>query len=535
MTHFLPETLNEDYTVKHLIIANHHNAVFELESKKDHRKFVLKILSKNYYYNTLYSRIFSLQKNFLLLPSTTFYDSDFAYFVFPYCKTLSYEIATNGLSYPSIKKLTQDIGHAISTLHQAGILHLDIAPQNIYIGKHHYFYLGDFSSSTLKNQNYFRSFYSSHRYLRTGQTPAFAPSQTISLHSLSFWYDQYSFCVLLYILLNNGNHPLEEHTQENEQFSNVNQILLKAMEPLQSKSSSIDTLLLELEETFTLCDEQPDCQNYILKSNENTKILLENTTPDISSQKRKENKSLFPIYKEHFKYLSIPVPFYGLLILSGFIFLLSLYHFWGTKKVNNNLAKKNIEFTAITSSPSAINNSSFATNVPIKKPFPTAKNFSEDSVKPAQNNTSYSSKTMLDISNHSYKDYSSFAKKKDLSLVKILFANNNLFQNCKTFCTISSLEELYLSDNCISSLTGITKLKRLKILVLSKNNLHDVSELSKVTLLTTLDLSHNTQLENIHTLSNLTKLQYLILTNTNVTKKEIKQLQKALPLCTILS
>jgi hypothetical protein len=49
-----------------------------------------------------------------------------------------------------------------------------------------------------------------------------------------------------------------------------------------------------------------------------------------------------------------------------------------------------------------------------------------------------------------------------------------------------------------------------------------------------LDLSQNDHLKGIRALRTLKKLSYLIVTNTNITQKDIRFLQKKLPRCTIL-
>lgn len=539
----LPDTLLDTYIPGKLITANKHNAIYALSSKKNNRKYVLKILSKDYYNKYLYSRIFSIQNNFLLLPIDTFYDSFYIYFVMPYYDTLSYIIYAKGLSYDILKNLIIDIGQAILSLHQNGILHLDIAPQNIYVDQQNHFYLGDFSSSCLlKNFNLYHK-YHFDRCLRTGTTPSFAPPANMQKYFMSYWQDQYSFSLLLYMLLNNGSTPLDDHIQETILFSNINQILINAMKPPQKKYSDFKILMNDLKTSFTICDQHTDCQNFLLKFNDTMVPFLEDTTSDINLSKNKR------IYKEnlfsgnHHKVLSIPIPFCGLLIICGLIFLLSIYHFISSRQAVT-FQSNHTEFLAKTSSlgaitPSASSNSGsssikdFATNSPIVNPTPIVKN-SLNASSSSNTSTSVSYKTILDISGLSYNDDSFFDKEENISDLKILFANNNVFHNCKAFHTLSTLEELYLNDNAMTSLNGILKLSKLKVLVLSKNDLQDISDLSKLSSLTTIDLSHNTHLTKINALSKLTHLQYLILTNTNITKKEVLKLQKKLPLCTIL-
>ena len=143
-------------------------------------------------------------------------------------------------------------------------------------------------------------------------------------------------------------------------------------------------------------------------------------------------------------------------------------------------------------------------------------------------------KHILDISDNPNQNISFLKNKENISNLHILFANCCRLSTCSAFSSLSSLKELYLNNNQIISPIGLTGLSKLEVLVLSNNKLSDISCLSKLRKLTVLDLSHNGNLKNLKTLSSLTKLRCLILTNTNASEKEIQFLQKKLPSCTIL-
>ena len=81
---------------------------------------------------------------------------------------------------------------------------------------------------------------------------------------------------------------------------------------------------------------------------------------------------------------------------------------------------------------------------------------------------------------------------------------------------------------------GLEKLTKLKELFLQSNNLTDVKGLDNLTQLATLNLSAN-QLTNVKGLEKLTQLKVLNLNNnSDLTKTEIDELQKALPKCNIV-
>lgn len=139
---------------------------------------------------------------------------------------------------------------------------------------------------------------------------------------------------------------------------------------------------------------------------------------------------------------------------------------------------------------------------------------------------------VLDISHKKYHQIPS-GKEKDLSK-KIIFAENNRIDDISQFKNYSHLEELYLDGNFISQLNGISKLKHLSVLGLSNNRVTDVTALRNITSLTLLDLSYQKNLSGLISLGNLKNLEYLILTGTDTSEKEIQALQRMLPGCTIL-
>ena len=80
---------------------------------------------------------------------------------------------------------------------------------------------------------------------------------------------------------------------------------------------------------------------------------------------------------------------------------------------------------------------------------------------------------------------------------------------------------------------GLKKLTQLTYLHLESNQLTGVKGLEKLTQLTSLDLGRN-KLTDVKGLENLTQLTSLNLRyNTDLTKAQIDELQKALPNCRI--
>jgi hypothetical protein len=94
---------------------------------------------------------------------------------------------------------------------------------------------------------------------------------------------------------------------------------------------------------------------------------------------------------------------------------------------------------------------------------------------------------------------------------------------------------IYLNDSQLTDVKGLEKLTQLRELMLSGNKLTDVKGLEKLTQLRELYLGGN-QLTNVKGLEKLAKLRDLwIMSNPDLTKAQIDELQKALPKCKIRS
>lgn len=505
-----------------------------LSSKESENKFVLKILEKTYYDTMLFKLLNNFSDLNLLLPLQTDFDSLYIYLLYPQRRTLSEALLQEEVDYPMLCRFLHEIGNAILSLHKHNILHLDITPDNIFLDEKNHFFLGDFSSSRLVKRSLLSRLF--HSCLHTGTTPAFAP-QDENYNSISFWNDQYSFALLLYILFNNGNFPTKENQQKHSFFPSANHTLLKAMNPPSAVSKDMFShFLSELEKSLKKDEQFSGCKNYQIQWNESNKTICKSSTPDCTIQKQSKTKIQTGISKNH---PQIPVPLYGLLICCGFLFLFSLYHYMAQNKANT--ANKYHIQAASLPPPDDIKN----TTAPISSDTPkaTPSNSTDPFTKPDNGHSKKNSEKMqnytnkkevLDISNSVYYDNIFLSSSIQPENILILFANSCQFVDGVSFSDFANLQELYLSDNPLSSVTALSKMIHLKTLVLSKCKLNDISRLANLKNLRILDLSQNKHLKGVKSLSSLKNLNYLIVTHTNISQEELLFLQKRLPRCTIL-
>ncbi len=100
---------------------------------------------------------------------------------------------------------------------------------------------------------------------------------------------------------------------------------------------------------------------------------------------------------------------------------------------------------------------------------------------------------------------------------------------------LTQLTSMHLDHNQLTNAKGLEKLTHLTHLSLFNNKLANVKDLEKLTQLEVLILAVN-ELTDVKDLEKLTQLKTLWLQgNSDLTKVQIKQLEKALPKCNISS
>lgn len=99
---------------------------------------------------------------------------------------------------------------------------------------------------------------------------------------------------------------------------------------------------------------------------------------------------------------------------------------------------------------------------------------------------------------------------------------------------LSKLQSVTLSQNGITDVSALSGLKNLQVLDLSDNSVTDITPLSGLTSLRTLYLDNN-KIEDFTPLYKLTSLTTLSIKGMDITEKQLKEIQDALPDCRVHS
>lgn len=472
---------------------------------------VLKIIPKTKYNKNVYNKILSINNRYIQKLQDIFLYKNNYYIITEYQVTLSEIICQNGISADDILNIACDISSALKILHSEKILHLDCTPSNIFINNDGSYCLGDFSSSILINKK---------PETIPSITPGFVPPEISQGFQPGYLSDEYIFSCLLYMLFNDGYT-----TPGNNPGTDIKKNMPLELYSIISKGCSVNPSdrYNSIEEMNKALDSQLirteiSGYNYELHITDLSHPLYYLKTPVIKNNTYYNNKKAYPKEqigqntkqtkkqnkKTQKKYSLLSV---SLILITGIIFLFSLYKYFENKKTVNNIKPGKQEYTDI-SSPD--------TRTTIKKTY-KARN-----------------KTSLDISNKKLKSIPNPQEAGILSdKLTYLYADTNNIDNIDNIVDYTSLKELYLSDNSLTTLSPLEETDNLEILVLSYNQISDLLPVCSLTSLIHLDISGNTNMYNFKELVNLYNLKTLNVTNTNITDEEIIFLKANLPGCEI--
>lgn len=525
----LPTSLKQEFIFQNVILCHPHSILLSLKAKETGNKnadsysdiskeYVVKIVYKEYYNSTLHQILPTFSDSLFLLPQQIKSEQGKVFLVYPKATPIAMYLQSHPFTMLDIQNMVQDIGNAVILLHQNGWSHGDIAPANIYITPDNHFILGDFSSSRpLSRRNKTKN-------KCTGATYTNSNIQKKPL----LYQDIYSFSMMLYLFLHQGKHPGKKSPSSytpnpKDRFPNCTSFLFESLtisEKFQKACPDFSTYLVSVQ-SYLQMDARIQKENSIILRfdplisdvfEEQTRPLEKNTIPAASILK------------------------YSFLIAS-IIFSLLCFSFSKISTPQHNIAKEkqnsssnDTEKNKITYSPlknaSTPDITSGQISIPTNPP-PT----------PSETNTTLAitpkPTIIYDISNSKYYDTDYLDEISFPNQATILFADHNFFTKTSFFYSLYSLKELYLNHNQIQSVSGISCLKSLRILDLSDNKLTDIRDLSCLTQLHTLNLSYNHQISQITAIKKMKHLQTLIITNTNITEQQIKELKKSLPNLTI--
>lgn len=503
----LPDILYDNWDFDQFYRITNHHIVASAKQKKTNTQHILTIVYNPYFHKKLWKDLIRLPDDKLLLPQKIHASKNIHILEFPVCTSLKKIVQKEALSLSKIITLILDLSASLKCLHDAGILHMDINVDNIYMTEGDHFILGDFSESCYQTEA---------SYSLSSQNPPFTAPECQN-HPPSIQSEQYQLGILFYQLCNLGNAPPKNFQgiipqdlplfQLAPEISDaIKEILSKmlAQNPLE-RYSDLSALQQDLKSLSTQDLEQSDYQLFL--PDETHSFYQTVTVTAFISTKQYSDPNCFHLPSFRLPRIQLPFPVF---LIPCFLVLFALVLlFVKSFSAAENKTKQWTEFSQEETATGA----SISTTA----------------------DTSIDTGTILDIGNKNIDSLASvYTNHIQANSIHILLAENNHISTLSDLSLFPNLREIYLSNNQITDLQDLAVLSDLEVIILSDNCCTNISDLKTLQKLHFLDLSGNSKLSEINDLHTLTSLETLILSDTSVTEDAVKQLQQLLPNCNII-
>ena len=503
----IPEYLYDNWDIEQYYRVTNRHIVLSAKHKKTDTCHVLIIIPNKYFYKKLWKDLICLPDSKLLLPQKIQAIKNMYILEFPVYTSLKNLVQTEPISLSKIITIILDLCASLNCLHDAGILHMDISADNVYLTQEQHFILGDFSESC---------FLTEARYPLSNYISSFIAPEC-QKKAPSIQSEQYQLGILFYQLCNLGNDPPKDFQgiipqnlpvfQSTPEISNSIQTILSKMlaqDPFK-RYSDLSALQQDLKSLSSQNLDQSDYQLFLPDETHpfHQTITVTNSSPT-------EIHSILDYFHlPSFHLSSIQLPSFTFLIPCVLVSFTLIFIF---VKVNSTTENKAKQITEVSQENTTTGASIFTTD-----------------------DMTTDTGGILDIANKNINSFaSSYPNHIQANTIYTLFAENNHISSLSDLSLFPNLREIYLSNNQISDIQDLAILSNLKVIILSDNCCTNVSDLKTLHKLRFLDLSGNSELMEVYDLHNLKSLKTLILSDTSVTENSVKQLQQMLPECNII-
>lgn len=405
------------------------------------------------------------------------------------------------LPYKEAIAIIKPVCSALTRIHNEGLVHRDISPDNIFITKSNTVKLIDFGAARL-------AFGDKEKTLSVILKRSFAPPEQYNGKSKQGPFtDIYALGATLYLMITGKVPAISVNRLANDELvppsavaggipKNVDKAVMRAMELDSDKRfGNAGDFLKALENEF-----QSVCEKKESKISKEEPPKTGGKEELYIAGKKRPASAVSKIAVAFLITLIICGAAFAALLLTGVIETSALPI--QTNKPSHEpkvTPELNIEPTAaviITFSDSSFENA-------FRSKYGIAGDITEDIIL---------SKTELDLSECSLSNITDAAMFKNLTVLKL---NGNSISDINPIANLTKLTKLVLSDNRINDINALSALINLSELHLHNNQISDISPISKLTHLNTLSLFIN-QITDIAPLSGLTELTGLGLAGNKI-------------------
>lgn len=207
-----------------------------------------------------------------------FEENGTAYLVMEYIEgiTLKQYIADNGtLPFSELLNLVTPVIHAMKKIHDSGLIHRDISPDNLMVGLDNQLHLIDFGAASNENPNETKTM---TVILKSGYAP---PEQYLADGRIGSWTDVYGLCATMYYALTAATPPESIRRIQNDTLAPLSE--QTAITSWQAKAIE-KGMQLKVAERFRNME-----QLYLALTTKPSIEENETVTPDVISKNLQEN------------------------------------------------------------------------------------------------------------------------------------------------------------------------------------------------------------------------------------------------------
>lgn len=466
-----------------------------------------------------------------------FYENETAYIIMEYINgiTLKDHLTKVGgrMKQNEVIKMMKPVLESMNKIHEVGIIHRDISPDNIMITRNKQIKLTDFGAARVFDTEDNKSI---TVVLKRGYAPE---EQYRAKGNQGPWTDVYALCATMYRMIT-GVTPQEA----------LERIIEDNVEPLSKYDPSIwpetefaimKGLSLRAPDRYQTVNDLIDALYYsVLEYDENGKPYLAVTKENVvSEQPKPELKQEEEVQKDEDEFDSKPI-----VVSIGRAAIESEY-------VQPQPMPEPQPATPVQSQPTTPVQSQSATPAqsqpatpvqsqpqPIPKPQPAVQPQPAAPVHTPQPAPQPIPRPQPEKKGGFFK--STFKKLVKLQLGKVRFEDDitelNVEHmdvgNIQVLKECYELKRLVLNNNMLSDLTPISNCAKLEYLALRNTMVSDLSPISNCTNLRYLDL-WGTRVTDLHNLYRLTGLTYLCVKNTEIRQSQIDDFKKHIPDCVV--
>lgn len=482
-----------------------------------------------------------------------FYENETAYIIMEYINgiTLKQHLIKVGgrMSQSEVTKMMKPVLESMIKIHETGMIHRDISPDNIMITKNNQIKLTDFGAARVCNGE-------DNKSITVVLKRGYAPEEQYRVKGVQGpWTDVYALCATMYKMITGitPQEALERIIEDNVEplskfdkdiwpeidYAIMKGLSLRAQDRFQNVGELVDALY------YSVIEKDENGNPVLVSSKEQSAAPVTSTVPDDDfvmepivvnvGRSSESDKAEQPVNEPQSVVQPHPAtePVQPQAQQPENVYMQPLYQqmFAQQQAMSQPQQVTPTPTPAPTPAPQAAPTPA-PTPVPQAAPTPTPAPAPAPQAAPTQESVQQKK------SGGFFK--STFKKVVKLKLGKVRFEDDivelnvehNDVGNIQTLRECVQLQKLILSNNMVDDLSPLVDCKKLSYLALRNTRVEDLRPLSGLDQLSYLDL-WGTRIKTLEPLYSLKGLKYLNVKNTDITKSQIDDLKVVIPGCEV--